>query len=205
MENKKMEHFKRKLISERERINSLIEQLKENRAINFNEEMTSELSFYDNHPGDGASTIYDMERGMAFKEHENTIIKKIDDALANIENGSYGKCHKCGKDIPEERLEFIPYTEYCVSCQEAINSIKPAEKNDRPVEEEVLGYPFGYGFTDFDYDENVEYDAEDSYQDVWRFERRKNVVETYEDDETEGFVEPVEKISNDQYKNQLPD
>lgn len=203
-----MNYFKKKLLKERESISRLLKQMEENEAFNskieFSDEL-SELSIYDNHPSDIASEVFDQERGMALKEHEITIIKKIDDSLTNIEDGSYGKCKSCGTELPEERLEFIPYAEFCVTCQDKANNMRPREKNNRPIEESVLGEPFGYGFNDFDEtDYEVMYDAEDSYQDVQRYDWRKNADYDFLDEDAD-YVEPIEKISNEQYRNQLPD
>lgn len=202
MDKQKLEYFKGKLTEEKERVSKLLYKLKENEVIDSNEEMTSsELSFYDNHPADLATELFDKEKGLALKQNEMTIIKKIDDSLKNIEEGNYGKCSRCGCDIPEERLEFIPYTEYCTSCQQKLIDIERGGNEDRPVEETVLGRPFGYGYND--YDDKVGFDAEDSYQSVEKFNRMENIVEFYDDDDE--YVESVEKISNQQYKNQLPD
>ena len=137
MEKEKMQYFKEKLISERERVLDLINQMKENGVINFNIEVASEISLYDNHPSDTAAELFEKEKGLALKGNEMSIIKKIDDALKSIENHTYGKCKNCGKDIIEERLEFIPYAENCVSCQKSIGNNKPAEQNDRRVEEDA--------------------------------------------------------------------
>lgn len=43
-------------------------------------------------------------------------LKEITDALARIDNGSYGKCAKCGKEIEKEKLEANPATTTCLSC-----------------------------------------------------------------------------------------
>jgi len=42
----------------------------------------------------------------------------IDAALSRIENGKYGICMQCGKKIPRERLEAIPYALLCLKCKE---------------------------------------------------------------------------------------
>ena len=117
MEEEKIQYFKEKLINEQSRVQSLINQLKQNGVINSNSEMASEISFYDNHPSDTATELFDMEKGLALKANEMSIIKKIQNALKSIENNTYGKCKSCGNDIIEERLEFIPYAENCVGCE----------------------------------------------------------------------------------------
>ena len=45
------------------------------------------------------------------------VLKEIDEAFARIEDGSYGTCLGCSKPVPAERLEILPYTRYCVTCQ----------------------------------------------------------------------------------------
>ncbi len=44
-------------------------------------------------------------------------MKLIDSALGRIEMGKYGICIKCGKQIPNERLQAIPYALMCIDCQ----------------------------------------------------------------------------------------
>ena len=41
---------------------------------------------------------------------------RVHAALARVEDGTYGKCARCGLDIPPERLEFMPEAAYCVQC-----------------------------------------------------------------------------------------
>jgi RNA polymerase-binding transcription factor len=45
-------------------------------------------------------------------------VQLIDAALARIKNGDYGICAKCGEEIPEKRLEALPYVTTCVKCAE---------------------------------------------------------------------------------------
>lgn len=200
MEKGKIEHFKNKLLNEKKHVEMLIDQLKENDMLNQEREIYTELSYYDNHPADTATELEQLEKGLALEKNELIILNKIDDSLAKIEEGTFGKCNRCGKPIPEERLEFLPYAEFCVKCQSELNDHLPMERNNRPVEEVVLGRPFGYGFED--YEDHVEFDAEDSYEKVDMFNMLGYTQEEYHGP---GYVEPIEKISNAQYKAQLPD
>lgn len=43
-------------------------------------------------------------------------IQQIRFALARIENGTYGTCANCGKDISRERLEARPIATRCIAC-----------------------------------------------------------------------------------------
>jgi len=44
-------------------------------------------------------------------------LQLVDSALARIENGHYGVCMNCGKKIPQERLQAIPYAILCINCK----------------------------------------------------------------------------------------
>jgi RNA polymerase-binding protein DksA len=46
-------------------------------------------------------------------------LKLIDSALTRIEQGKYGLCISCGKQIPQTRLEAIPYALMCIECKTA--------------------------------------------------------------------------------------
>lgn len=203
MDRKNLEHYKNKLLKEKEKVQNTISLMKKNQTIDSNAEIASELSFYDNHPSDLGEELSDIEKGRALKGNELSIISKIDEALIQVEKGSYGICKGCGVEIPEARLEFIPYASFCVNCQNNRNNKEQISSSDRPVEESVLGNPFGYGFNDFKDDSG--FDAEDSYQAVARFNNVRNTSDYYEDEDVDGYVDPMDKISNEQYKNQLPD
>ena len=63
----------------------------------------------------------DMDRKMieALGSQELRRLKLIDSALTRIEQGKYGLCIKCGKRIPQDRLEAIPYALMCIDCKTA--------------------------------------------------------------------------------------
>lgn len=44
-------------------------------------------------------------------------VQDIDAAIVRIEKGQYGYCSKCGKNIPDARLQLIPEAQYCVDCE----------------------------------------------------------------------------------------
>jgi RNA polymerase-binding transcription factor DksA len=55
----------------------------------------------------------------AIGSQDSKRLKRIDGALTRIKQGKYGLCIKCGKRIPQDRLEAIPYALMCVECQSA--------------------------------------------------------------------------------------
>jgi YteA family regulatory protein len=161
-------------------------------------ESTGELSSYDNHPGDDATELYEREKDIALNEHTEKELKDINDALSAMDEGTYGKCKDCGKEIDIERLEAIPTALYCKE-----HSPDHLVSHERPVEEKILMPAFGR----FEYDETEgeAYDAEDSWQDVARYgtsETPSDIdmeVEHYNDayiesEDPTGYVEDYENF-----------
>ena len=204
MNKEELTYYKNKLNKEKKKVTNLIEQLDNNGVTRFNSEVASELSFYDNHPADIASETFEVENGIALEANEMALLDKIDDALKAIDEGSYGKCQTCGKEIDKERLDFLPYALNCINCQDVVSAIKTYNSNQRVVEESVIGNPFGHKLRYGDKDE-IGFDEEDSYQSVGRFNEVRNSPEYEYDYNDDTYVEEIEKVSNEQYKNQLPD
>jgi RNA polymerase-binding protein DksA len=79
-------------------------------------ETTSELSSYDNHPGDLASETFERTKDLALRDLALKRMEKIEMALDRIDAGTYGRCQACGKIIPHDRLEAEPEAEICADC-----------------------------------------------------------------------------------------
>ncbi|MFD5482510.1 TraR/DksA family transcriptional regulator [Streptomyces hawaiiensis] len=45
------------------------------------------------------------------------VLEEIEEAFTRIDDGIYGRCVGCGKPVPAERLDILPYTRHCVACQ----------------------------------------------------------------------------------------
>jgi RNA polymerase-binding protein DksA len=63
----------------------------------------------------------DIDRKMieALGSQDLKRLRLIDSALTRIQQGKYGLCMKCGKKIPQPRLEAIPYALMCIECKTA--------------------------------------------------------------------------------------
>jgi len=68
---------------------------------------------------DVASDDIDRKMIEALGSQELKRLRMIDAALVRIQQGKYGFCMKCGKKIPHERLEAIPYALMCIECKTA--------------------------------------------------------------------------------------
>lgn len=77
---------------------------------------TGELSgsTADNHLADSASETYERELDEGLEEDATRQLREVEEALGRIEADTYGTCEVCGKEIPEERLEAVPWTKLCI-------------------------------------------------------------------------------------------
>ncbi|MFG0320315.1 MAG: TraR/DksA family transcriptional regulator [Planctomycetota bacterium JB042] len=71
-----------------------------------------------NHMADFGSDNYEQEFTLGLIENDQEIVHLINEALLRIENGEYGLCLECYEPIPNARLEVLPWTPFCVRCQE---------------------------------------------------------------------------------------
>jgi DnaK suppressor protein len=73
------------------------------------------------------------ERELAIRtlDRESNLLRNVRAALRRLEDGNYGTCLHCEEEISPKRLNAVPWTPFCISCQ---------EQADRNVEngEEVL-------------------------------------------------------------------
>lgn len=67
---------------------------------------------------DKAQSAYSKELNFSLSDTEREILVQIEDALGRIESGGYGVCTNCGATIGEKRLHAIPWTSFCIDCQE---------------------------------------------------------------------------------------
>jgi DnaK suppressor protein len=82
-----------------------------------NEDMTLDV---DDLPDemDLASSEYLQSFQFRLRGREKIFLKKIDYALAKIEDGTFGMCESCDEPISIKRLEARPETTLCIRCKE---------------------------------------------------------------------------------------
>jgi DnaK suppressor protein len=68
----------------------------------------------DQHLGDVATATFDRELDQGLEEDAEEALAAIDDALRRIEQGTYGICERCGREIGIERLRAVPYATLCI-------------------------------------------------------------------------------------------
>jgi len=110
--------FRDLLVEKRRAVASALENLHRENPGSLEDE-TGDLvsSSVDQHLADMATETVDREIDYTLEEHDERLLQSIDAALARIDDGTYGKCVNCGAQIPEERLEAMPWATLCIDCK----------------------------------------------------------------------------------------
>ena len=67
---------------------------------------------------DKAASAYSKELNFSLSDGERNVLMLIDEAFARIKDGDFGNCTNCGNQIGEKRLQAVPWTPFCIDCQE---------------------------------------------------------------------------------------
>ena len=111
-----VERFRQMLEEERVRVRAAIENIHQEHPGSIRDE-TGEDAVYDNHLADTATDTFDRELDYTLEENSEHVLAEIDAALNRIEEGAYGTCTSCSREIPPERLEALPWATLCIDCQ----------------------------------------------------------------------------------------
>jgi DnaK suppressor protein len=67
---------------------------------------------------DKAASAYSKELNFSLSDTERNLLMQIEEAFVRMKNDSYGICTNCGATIGEKRLNAVPWTPFCIDCQE---------------------------------------------------------------------------------------
>ena len=109
-----VEHFRTQLLEERERVQSAIAHLRADHPGSLDEEIEEMNASPDNHLGETASATVNREIDYTLGENSEQILAEIEAALTRIDDGTYGTCTVCGKEIGPERLGAKPWASLCI-------------------------------------------------------------------------------------------
>lgn len=101
-----LEEFRKALEEEQQSIHKEIEEEKNRRVDVINPDRSDLAQFYDR-----------KQRESAILDGLEDRLAKVKGALHRLEDGTYGRCQRCGKLISPERLKAMAYATLCVDCQ----------------------------------------------------------------------------------------
>jgi len=214
MNEEKIRQYRQRLLAKRRQLCNLIGNIEKSGLDLPLEESIGELSTYDNHPADIGDEIYERSKDISLRENARIELGEVNKALEAVENGTYGKCRLCGREIDEKRLSVLPETTLCIECSKFEREYNVRL---RPIEEEVVAPPFGGFYHDNsagelgDSEDEQMYDGEDAWQEVDRFGSSDTPQDQPESirypqvwldqDEDRGSVEDVDSIPYTKGKN----
>lgn len=77
-------------------------------------ESAAELSVLDQHQADIASEMFEREKDLSILIAIDNDLRDVSAAIARLEQGTYGTCEACNAPIPDDRLEAVPATRFCI-------------------------------------------------------------------------------------------
>jgi len=124
MEKRVLEQFK-KTLEERQRV------LRVSVSRTEQDGRTADVTDSAQDIADRASSSYQKEFLFHQSNNDRQLLQMVDSALERIRQGSYGDCVSCGNGINDKRLQAVPWTRYCISCQEKQEKGLLQEEADR--------------------------------------------------------------------------
>lgn len=89
---------------------------------------TGDLSSYSYHMADQGTDNMERELAFMFSSKSGRLVYHIDEALRRIKEGTYGRCHNCGKPIQKGRLKIVPHARLCIQCKSEEEEHKAGRK-----------------------------------------------------------------------------
>lgn len=68
-----------------------------------------------------ASQVFEQQRDLALRDRALQHLAQVDAALVRLDDGTFGRCVRCGRDIAPARLEALPWAAHCIECQTAVD------------------------------------------------------------------------------------
>ena len=128
MTDRERENYRRQLLALANRIRGDMTDLTGEALRKAGGEASGNLSNTPLHLADLGTDSFEHEINLGLLETEGQVFGDIAAALDRIANGTYGQCERCGKEIPRERLQALPYVRYCIQCAQVVQAgeVSPA-------------------------------------------------------------------------------
>lgn len=115
LEQNKLTELKEKLLLQKQQLESELSRIA--KPTEAEGDYTTKFNDIGPDEDENASEVEEYTDNLAL---ENTLEKQLHEVLAaleKMENGTYGTCENCGKEISIERLEAYPAAKTCIECK----------------------------------------------------------------------------------------
>jgi DnaK suppressor protein len=112
MDKKKLENFKKRLEERQQSLRKAVSRTEEDGRI-ADQDTAQDIA-------DRAASSYTKEFLFSQSNNDRQLLQMVETALLRIREGAFGECISCGSEINAKRLEAVPWTRYCIECQEKL-------------------------------------------------------------------------------------
>lgn len=116
MDKKKIETFRKQLLEEKTRLEKESLEIQDRNLDETQSEISGETSYDDNFADSGTAT-FERERDLSLERNVKDILRRVNEALKDLDEGKYGICDVCGQEIDPARLKVLPYANLCIDCK----------------------------------------------------------------------------------------
>lgn len=117
MNDKEIQHFRKRLMEERKTVTDELEWVENNYIGSSQRDSSGEVSGHATHFADMGTDSDEMDKAYLIGDSRGEALEDIDEALEKLGKGAYGTCESCGQPIAGERLEAVPYAKLCLKCK----------------------------------------------------------------------------------------
>ena len=110
MDKKKLDSFRKRLEERQQALRKAVSRTEEDGRV-ADQDTAQDIA-------DRAASSYTKEFLFSVSNNERQLLQMVETALQRIREGSFGECVNCGSEINPKRLEAVPWTRYCIECQE---------------------------------------------------------------------------------------
>jgi DnaK suppressor protein len=114
MDKKKLETFKKRLEERQQVLRKAVSRTEEDGRI-ADQDTAQDIA-------DRAASSYTKEFLFSQSNNDRQLLAMVETALQRIREGDFGECVNCGNEINAKRLEAVPWTRYCIACQEKLEN-----------------------------------------------------------------------------------
>src|SRR6478609_2863713 len=112
MDKKKLEAFKKRLEERQQSLRKAVSRTEEDGRI-ADQDTAQDIA-------NRAASSYTKEFLFSQSNNDRQLLAMVETALQRIREGEFGECVSCGNEINAKRLEAVPWTRYCIECQEKL-------------------------------------------------------------------------------------
>lgn len=118
LQKKEIEEFREKLLQVRIGLLGEIRALEKESLGESPRDSAGDLSGYGHHMPDVGTDNYQRDVDLNLRSSEEVLLREVEKAVRRCDEGTFGECESCNRKIAKERLKVVPYTRFCVRCEE---------------------------------------------------------------------------------------